>query len=141
MAAMRKLSLIVSHSDIVNVLSELMYMACVEPIEPEITLDPAELTDLISREVMELDAYEANIDSIVLLATQYTYTLIGWLPDQYEAELASVLSGFTCSWAIEDPYPYSIDDIPVLLKYPQFFGKLRSGGRRVFEPLSKKSSM
>jgi hypothetical protein len=138
---MKKISLIVSHSDIVNVISELMYLACVEPLEPELTLDPPELTELLRREVMELDAYEANRESITLLATQYTYTLIGWMPEQYESELASSLSQFTCSWAIEDPFPYNYDEIPVLLKYPQFFGKFRSGGRRVFEPLSKMHSI
>jgi vacuolar-type H+-ATPase subunit I/STV1 len=138
---MKKISLIVSHSDIVNVISELMYLACVEPLEPELTLDPPELTELLRREVMELDAYEANRESITLLATQYTYTLIGWMPEQCESELSASLSQFACSWAIEDPFPYNYDEIPVLLKHPQFFGKLRSGGRRVFEPLSKMHSI
>jgi len=135
---MKKLNLVISHTDIVSVISELILLECVEPVEPELTLDPPELTDLIRREVMELDVYEANKESIVLLATQYTYTLIGWLPAEYEPELASVLSGFTCSWTIDDPFPYDYDDIPVYIKYPQIFGKFRSGGRRVFEPLSKK---
>jgi len=139
MAGMKKLNLIISHSDIVSVISELIVLECVEPIEPELTLDPPELTDLVKREVMELDVYEANKDSIVLLATQYTYTLIGWVPADFEDDLTSVLSGFTCSWIIDDPEPYDYDDIPVFIKYPQVFGKWRSGGRRVFEPLSKKN--
>jgi len=138
MGAMKKLSLIVSHSDIVNLISELIILECVEPIEPVLALDPPELTDLVKHEVMELDVYEANKDSITLLATQYTYTLVGWMPDEFEAELTSVLSGLTCSWTLEDPFPYDYDDIPVLIKYPQVFGKFRSGGRRVFEPLSRK---
>jgi len=141
MGAIKKLSLIVAHSDIVNVISQLMYLECIEPIEPELILDPPELTGLVRHEVMELDDYEANIASITLLATQYTYTIVGWLPEQYEYELTSVLSGFTCSWLIEDPFPYDYDNIPVLIKYPQLFGKLRSGGRRVFEPLSKMHSI
>jgi len=141
MGAIKKLSLIVSHSDIVNVISELMYLECLEPIEPELTLDPPELTDMVRREVMELEDFEANINSITLLATQYTYTLVGWLPDEYAYELTSVLSGLNCSWLIEDPFPYDYDNIPVLIKYPQLFGKLRSGGRRVFEPLSKSHSV
>jgi len=135
---MKKLSLIVSHSDIVNVISELIILECVEPVEPELTLDPPELTELIKREVMELDVYEANKESIVLLATQYTYTLVGWMPAEFESELSSVLSDLTCSWTVDDPFPYDYDDIPVYIKHPQLFGKLRSGGRRVFEPLSKK---
>ena len=138
MGGMKKLSLIVSHLDIVNIISELMYLECIEPIEPVVTLDPPELTDLIRREVMELDVYEANKENIVLLATQYTYTMVGWVPAQFESELSSALSGFTCSWVFEDPFPYDYDDIPVFIKHPQLFGKFRSGGRRVFEPLSKK---
>ena len=138
MAGMKRLSLIIAHSDIVNVISELIDLECVEPIEPELTLDPPELTDLLKREVMELEVYEANKENLVLLSTQYTYTLIGWIPDEFESDLASALSGFTCSWIVEDPFPYDYDDIPVYMKYPQLFGKLRSGGRRVFEPLSKK---
>jgi len=141
MGAIKKLSLIVSHSEIVDLISELMYLECLEPFEPELTLDPPELTDLVRREVMELDDYDANIASITLLATQYTYTLVGWLPEEYEYELTSLLSGYTCSWLIEDPFPYDYDNIPVLIKYPQLFGKLRSGGRKVFEPLSKMRSV
>ena len=137
MAGIKKLSIIVSHSDIVNVISELMYLECFEPIEPEVSLDPPELTDLVRREVMELEAYEANKESLALLATQYTYTLIGWIPVQFEQEITSMLSGFTCSWVIEDPLPHESEDIPVYMKYSQVLGKFRSGGRRVFEPLSK----
>ena len=138
MAGMKKLSLIIAHSDIVSIISELIILECVEPIEPELTLDPPELTDLVRREVMDLDDYDSNKENIVLLATQYTYTLVGWMPAVYEQELSSVLSEFQCSWLVEDPYPYDYDSIPVHIKYPQVFGKLRSGGRRVFEPLSKK---
>jgi len=137
MGAMKKLCLIVSHSDIVNIISELIYLECFEPLEPEVTLDPPELIDLVRREVMELDVYEANMESIVLLATQYTYILTGWLPTHFEPELISILSGFTCSWTLEEPFPADHEDIPVYMKSPQLFGKLRSGGRRVFEPLTK----
>jgi len=139
MGALKKLNLIVAHSDIVNVISELIDLECFEPIEPELTLDPPDLTDLLKHEVMELDVYEANRDSITLLATQYTYTLIGWVSDEFEPELAMFLSRFTCCWSIEDPHPYDYDQIPILIKYPQVFGKLRSGGRKVFEPLSKRN--
>jgi len=138
MAGMKKLCLIVAQSDIVNVISELIDLECVEPIEPELILEPPDLTDLVKREVMELDGFEVNKESVSLLATLYTYTLIGWIPADCEPELTAALSGFTCSWSVEDPFPYDYDDIPVLVKYPQVFGKFRSGGRRVFEPLSKK---
>ena len=138
---MKKLFLIVSHLDIVNVISELMYLECVEPIEPELSLDPPELNELLRREVMELDVYEANKESLVLLATQYTYILSGWVPGHLESELTSMLSGFTCSWHLEDPQPEDYENTPIYMKQPQLFGKFRSGGRRVFEPLAKKLIM
>ncbi|MDR2571933.1 MAG: hypothetical protein LBD23_16775 [Oscillospiraceae bacterium] len=138
MSVIRKLCLIVAHTDIVNVLSELIELQCVEPIEPDLTLDPPELIDLVKRESIELDVYEANKDRIALLTTQYTYTLVGWIPSESEPELESALSEFTCAWSIEDPLPSEYDEIPVFMKYPQFFGKLRSSGRKVFEPLSRK---
>jgi len=139
MAGMKKLSIIIAHPDIVSIISELIILECVEPIVPEISLDPPELTELVRREVMELDDYDANKESITLLATQYTYTLVGWIPAEYESELSSILSEFEVAWVFEDPHPYDYDDIPVHIKYPQLFGKLRSGGRRVFEPLAKKT--
>ena len=137
MGGMKKLSLIIAHTEIANVLFELIELECVEPIEPELTMDPPDLADLVRREVFELDDYESNKESILLLTTQYTYTLMGWMPAECEAELTSALAGFACSWSIDDPFPYDYDNIPVYIKYPQLFGKLRSGGRRVFEPLAK----
>jgi len=137
MGSMKKICLIISHLDIIGVISELIDLECVEPIEPEVTLDPPELSDLVKREVMDLEDFEANKNTITLLATQYTYTLIGWMPDDFEQELTSRLSGFTCAWAFEDPLPSEEDDLPTYIKHPQLFGKIRSGGRRVFEPLGK----
>ena len=133
---MKKLSLIISHSDIISFISELIYLECFEPIEPEVTLDTPVLADLLKREVLELDAYDADRESIALLTTQYTYTLIGWVPDEFESELTPKLSELTCSWLFSDPADH--EDIPIHIKHPQLFGKLRSGGRRVFNPLSKK---
>jgi vacuolar-type H+-ATPase subunit I/STV1 len=141
MGGMKKLNVITSHLDIVNVISELISLECFEPLEPEVTLDPPELTDLLRREVMELDVYEANKESLVLLATQYTYTMTGWVPGQFEPALTTMLSGFTCSWSIEDPRQDESLEIPIFMKHPQVFGRLRSGGRRVFEPLAKKHAL
>jgi len=137
MGQIKKLTIIVAHSDIVNVLSEIIHLGCIEPITPDITLDPPELSDLVRREVMELEPYDANLDSIELLATQYTYILTGWLPVDFEPEVTAMLTGFTCAWEITDPGQHDHYDVPMLLKYPQLFGKIRSGGRKIFEPLIK----
>lgn len=137
MSSIKKLNLIVAHTDIVNVLSELIDLECVEPTEPDITLDPKELTDLLSREVMELEPYDANFDTITLLTTQYTYFFTGYVPIEFEEELNAKLSKFVCAWEIVSLSPVDADNAPFVLKYPQFFGKMRSGGRRIFTPLSK----
>jgi len=137
LAGMRKLCLIVSHTDLVNALSALIDLGCVEPIEPEVTLEPAELTSFVKREVLALDSYDANKENIVLLTTQYTYTLVGWIPADFESKLESALSEFICAWSYEDPLPHEIDELPVYIKYPRVFGKLRSGVRKIFEPLEK----
>lgn len=141
MSTIRKLSIVVSHPDIVNVISELMYLSCFEPAVPNIELDPPDLIDLFKREEIELENYSANMESITVLASQYTYTLIGWVPAQHESEVSSVLSGFTCSYSFEDPLPEDGDNVPILLKFPQIFGKMRSGGNRVFSPLAKSGTL
>jgi len=138
MAAMKKLSVIVSHSDIISLINELIYLECFEPMEPEVSVDLSDFIDHIQRETMDLDSYEANIESITLLATQYTYTLIGWMPAEFESELVSALSGLTCSWLVEDLQSDEIEYAPTYIKHPQLFGKLRSVGRSIFEPLAKR---
>ncbi|MDR2599013.1 MAG: hypothetical protein LBC73_01905 [Oscillospiraceae bacterium] len=136
MASMKKLNLIISHSDITDVINELMYLECFEPLEPEVKLEPPELAELVKREVMELESYEANFEEIVVFTTQYTYILAGWVPDDYERDLTISLSKFICAWDLENPNPDNYD-VPILLNYPWLFGKFRSGGRNVFEPLVK----
>jgi len=133
----KKVSIIVSRSEIVDLIGELIDLECIEPIKPNITLDPVELTDMVSHEVMSLDEYETNKDELMLLSTQYTYALSGWIPAQSEPKLASALSGLTCSWVVEDLSPSEINDAPAFVKHPQLFGKMRSGGRKVFEPLTR----
>lgn len=141
MSTIRKLTIIVTHADIVNVISELMYLSCFEPTIPNIELDPPDLATLFKHEEIELENYSANMERITVLASQYTYTLTGWVQTQQEPEISSVLSGFTCSFNFEDPSPADGDDVPALLKFPQVFGKMRSGGQRVFSPLAKLSSL
>ena len=141
MSAIRKLNIIVSHPDIVNIISELIYLSCFEPIEPDIEIDPPDLMTLFTREEIELENYSANKESIVVLSSQYTYTLIGWVQSIHEAEVSSMLSGFTCAFTFSDPSQANGDDVPIILKFPQMFGKMRSGGSRVFSPLAKSTPL
>ena len=139
MSTIRKLTIIVSHADMVNVISELMHLSCFEPTEPNITLDPPDLMGLFKHEEIELENYSANMDSITALASQYTYTLVGWVPVQNEPEVVTVLSGFTCSYGFENPSPE--DEAPTIIKFPKMLGEMRSGGQRVFSPLAKSGQL
>jgi vacuolar-type H+-ATPase subunit I/STV1 len=141
MSTIRKLTIVVSHADIVNVISELMYLSCFEPTDPDITLDPPDLMDIFKREKIELENYSANMDNITVLASQYTYTLIGWVPAQHEPEIVSVLSGFTCSYDFNNPSSQDEDKVPTLLKFPKMLSKMRSGGQRIFTPLTKSNQL
>jgi len=141
MSAMKKLTIIASQPDIVNVISELVYLSCFEPIEPIIELDPPDLTSLLIREEMDLEHYSANRESITVLASQYTYTIVGWVQAQNEEKIASMLSDFTCSYNFEDPSPEESFEVPTILKIPQLFGKKRSDGRNIFSPLGKNNSL
>ena len=137
MSQMKKLNLIISHSDLVNVISELIELECIEPTEPEIMFDPPELESVVGREVLELENYDANFESIILLTTQYTYVLAGWLPTVFEGTLTAMLSKYTCAWEIKNLTSLEADSGPIMLKQPQLFAKMRSGGRRIFVPLAK----
>jgi hypothetical protein len=119
------------------VISELIHLSCFEPTEPNITLDPPDLMGLFTHEEFELENYSANMDSITALASQFTYTLIGWTTAQHEAELASMLSGFTCAFGFENPAPEDEGNVPTIVKFPKMLGKMRSSGQRVFSPLAK----
>jgi vacuolar-type H+-ATPase subunit I/STV1 len=133
---MKKLTLLIARKDMENVLRELIHLGCVEVTEPDFLLDDPEFASLVKREDMDIGKYGANQDSLALLGTLYTHMLTGWMPARSEMEFASVLSGYICAWALEDPSPVEIEIAPVKLAYPQFFGKLRLAGRRPFAPLA-----
>jgi len=139
-SGMKKINIIISHSEIVDLINELIALECLEPTEPDVTLEPVELTELLSHEEISLENYEANWNEITVIATQYTYTLCGWVPDQLLQKLTSALSNFTCAWEIEPPLPDELEYVPVYIKNPQLFGKFRSSGRKLFEPLAHRRS-
>jgi len=135
-AKMRKLSLVMARSDAESVLRGLLALGCVESARPDELPCFAITGESVSREVFKLSELGANQAAIVLIGTQNTLMLAGWLPSRSEPPLVSMLSQHTCAWEIEDPTPDEADLAPVKLVLPGFFGKLRSGGRRLFSPLA-----
>ena len=133
---MKKISIVMARSGAESVMRELALLSCVEPSRPDEMPDFAEAGAEVSREVFKLDQINANRAAVVLFGTQHTLTLTGWLPSRLEPALVSMLSEHVCAWETEEPTPDELDLAPVKLILPGFLGKLRGGGRRLFDPLA-----
>lgn len=134
-AKMKRITLIIARSDFEIVLRGLMQLGCVEITSPdELLIDP-ELRTIVKREVYMLDKFHANLDSIVLLATQHTLLLTGWISARSEPELAAHLSKFICAWETEAPDPDESQNVPVKLMLPKLFKVFHKGGGNLFNPL------
>jgi len=131
-----KLRLLTTRDDIESILRDLILLGCVEVSEPDEFYEGTELVQAIRPESFSLAEYGANKDSLILLGTQYTLLLIGWVPDQSKPELVSMLSERVCAWEIVDPSPDEKPNVPVQLRCHWFFGELRLGSRRSFDPLT-----
>jgi len=146
-ARMKKISVAMARRDAESVVRDLVLLGCVEPSRPDELPGfaeagaevPDEVMREVTREVLKLSPFDANLGALVLFGTQHTLMLTGWLPSRSEQQLVSMLSEHTCAWEIEDPTPDEIDLAPVKLMLPGFLGKLRSGGRRLFAPLEQSS--
>ena len=136
-AKMKKISIAMARRDAESVMRELALLGCVEPFRPDELPDFAESGAEVSREVFKLGQINANQGAVVLFGTQYTLTLVGWLPSRMEPQLVSMLSEHECAWEIEVPTPDELDLAPATMVLPGFLGKLRSGGRRLFAPLEQ----
>jgi len=132
----KRLTLIVSRADLEMVLREILQLGCVEfsdPVEPE---ENPEQSSPVTFEALDLGVTGAGQERIVMLGTEYTGILAGWISPRMEADLISKLNGYTCAWEIEFPLPDELETAPVIMKYPWFFGKFRGKDRRLFTPLT-----
>ena len=132
---MKRLRLLIIRDDIDSILRELILLGCVEVSEPDLKLDNPEIDKLVSRETVELNDYNTNQEKLALLGTTSTLLLSGWIPASSKPDLISRLTDHVCAWEIEDPSPDELENVPVKLFCPGFFGKMRLGGRRPFTPL------
>jgi len=132
---MNKIRLIVARTDFENVLHELILLGCVEITDPDEFWDNPELSGLAVRDVVTLDKFHASQDSIVILKTQYTALLTGWVAVRSEPSLTAQLSKFICAWEFEPPQPDGHDNPPVKLRWPKLFGVFYKGGGKTFDPL------
>jgi len=132
---MKRVNLIIARIDLENVLQVLIDMSCVEASDPAEFAIGNDLGNMLNRELVELDKYNANQGSIALLGTQYTLAFFGWIPAQSEQELTSRLSEYICAWEIEDPSPDELDKVPVKLKWEKFLRLFYKGAGKPFSPL------
>jgi len=139
MIKMKKLRILFIRAEQDVFIRALIRLGCVEPSEADETAESAELTALADRVEVGLDQYQANKERLLLLGTEYTLLLTGWMPAPSESALISFMSEFTCAWDIEDPSPEEHEKVPVKMKYPRLFGKLYRGGGKLFSPLMEKA--
>ena len=132
---MKKIRLIIVREDLQRVLTELIRLGCVEVTDPEDLLENPLMNSLVEREIVNLDSYNANLDSIALLGTHSTMLLAGWLPARSEPELAAQLSKYLCAWEILSPSFEEQEKIPVKLRLPKLFGLLYRGEGKPFNPI------
>jgi len=137
---LKKLSIVSSREDFESVLRELILLGCIEISEPPELSEDKESASCFSREKITLDQYSANLDIIELLGTQHILLLSGWMTVRSEAQLVAKLGNYTCAWEIEDLTTEESFIAPVDLCCPNFFGKLRRGGRKQFAPLARGSA-
>jgi len=135
----KKLTIISSREDIENILRELIALGCFEVSEPHDLLAGLKLPPGFSLEILPIDHLGAGKESIELLGTQHTIMLSGWITSRSEASVESKLENSNCTWEIEIPSAEESMHTPVDLCCPNFFGKLRRGGRRQFVPLVTKT--
>ena len=135
---MKKLSLLSTREEMGNVMRELIHLGCVDVSEPDELAYGPELQDFLKLEEFMLDELSANRERLVLIGTQYTLLLTGWLTQRSAQILISRLPHYFCAWALEDPSPDEREIIPVELCCPGFFGKLRLAGRKRFAPLKSR---
>ena len=132
---MKKLMLLMTRKDMEDVLRELVLLRCVEVAEPDSLLEDPELAALLKRETVKLDSINSNVKSFVMLGTQYTLLMTGWVPTSLRDKFVDKLSYLPCAWELDDLSPDELDIAPVVLRCPGFLTKYRLAGRKQFEPL------
>jgi len=134
-----RVRLVFKRVDSEDILRELVRLGCVEVSDPGELLAESGQGGLAALENVSLEGLEANRDSVLLLGTQYTLILTGWIPVRSEPELIEAVSGLDCAWETEPPSPDEHELVPVALKWPKLFGTFRRGAGRPFRPLASGS--
>jgi len=134
----KKIGLIISRDDFNNVLCDIMQLGCVDFTEPDGILGDSDLASALTREEIQLEAFDTNATSIVAAGTRETLTLTGWLSTKQEPALISALEHRICDWEIDVPADNETQDVPVILSFPWLFPELRKKRikSRLFTPLT-----
>jgi hypothetical protein len=91
----------------------------------------------LKTEVIDLEEYGANRDTLTLLATDSTMYITGWIWIKAELAFIEFVSNFICAWEVVTPTKEELSTAPIMLIRPQFLFGLYNGNRELFSLLCK----
>ena len=132
----KKVSILFMKKDLDAILSDLIeteIMDVAEAVLPEDTY----FDSYLKVETINIEEYEANRETITLLATNKTYYLTGWIWIKAEQAFIELVSKYICAWEVINPTKEELTGAPIMLIRPQFLFGLYRGGRVLFSLLGK----
>ena len=132
---MRKVVLIFARSEMEPILTDLILLGSLDVTAPTLLIDDPELPSAVKAETISLEHYDANRESLTMLATDFTFYLTGWIAAKSEQGLVAAVSKYTCAWEFEDPSPAESENIPKKLYRPKFLYRFYKGSAVLFSPL------
>jgi len=132
---MKKLSVLLSCDQLEDFLRELIELGCVQVIVPDDPPGDSELAALVRRVSVDIEQYQANQEKLVLLGTERTHLITGWIPAKSESTLRDMLSKFVCAWDVDSPSAEESDIVPVKPRLPMLFEEFYRNKGRLFTPL------
>jgi vacuolar-type H+-ATPase subunit I/STV1 len=134
----KKIAILFPKKEFGNILNDLISNDLVEVSKPELQQGDDNLDSLITEEIINIEQYNANQESLTLLATETTLYLTGWIWAKSEKALEEILSKYTCAWEANAPTDDELENAPIILLRPGFLYGLYKGHRDLFYPLGKK---
>ena len=132
----KKVGILFLRTDLDAILNDLISAEIIDVAEPSLANAP-ELESSVTKEVINIEQYNANRDAITLLGTRHTFYMTGWIWVKSELEFVTLVSKYTCAWEVVDPTSEELSNAPIMLIRPQFLFGLYNGDRELFSLLSK----
>jgi vacuolar-type H+-ATPase subunit I/STV1 len=134
----KKIALLFPRDEFGDILNDLIANDIIQVFEPELPLSDEKLESSIKQEIIDIEQYGANQDSLTLLGTETTLYLTGWIWAKSEKALSDIVSKYSCAWETSIPSPEELENTPIILSRPVFLYGFYKGHRDLFSPLGKK---